>query len=472
VAYGVLLHESRRLVHSRIVDALEALPPGHFVDQADWLAYHAFRSERWEKALRYCRQVGLRAAARSAAREAVASLEQALIALNHLAPDQQDDALGIDLRLDLQSALVPLGDLDRMLGWLAEAEDLAERLGDQRRLGRVLAYMAHCLWWSGEPDRAVSSGQRALTVARSLGDFELETIAHVRLGQSYFSLGDYRSAIVACQATMDALKDSLLRETFGLPSAPAIVNRAFMGRSLALLGEFDTGIAMAEEGLRMAEASKHRYGIIIAYWGAGDAYLCRGRLTSATVALEHALELCKSGGFALMRPIVTRVLAEGYALGGRTSEALRLLETAVAQLEAMKYAPALPSACLGLGDAYLLAGQFEPAWQAANRALELCRAHQQYGNEAFTLRTLGAIHAARDVPDAEAAAGAYRGALELAEPRGMRPLVAHCHLGLGKLYRRTGKADQAHEHLILATTMYREMDMQFWLEQAEADRDT
>jgi hypothetical protein len=51
----------------------------------------------------------------------------------------------------------------------------------------------------------------------------------------------------------------------------------------------------------------------------------------------------------------------------------------------------------------------------------------------------------------------------------MRPLVAHCHLGLGKLSRGTGKSEQAQEHLTTATTMYREMDMRFWLEQAEAE---
>ena len=56
----------------------------------------------------------------------------------------------------------------------------------------------------------------------------------------------------------------------------------------------------------------------------------------------------------------------------------------------------------------------------------------------------------------------------MAEELGMRPLVAHCHLGLGKLYRSTGKREQAQEHLTAATTMYREMDMRFWLEQAEA----
>ena len=71
--------------------------------------------------------------------------------------------------------------------------------------------------------------------------------------------------------------------------------------------------------------------------------------------------------------------------------------------------------------------------------------------------------------DTETGEAHYCKALALAEPRGMRPLVAHCHLGLGKLYRRTGKREQAQEHLTTATTMYREMDMRFWLEQAEAE---
>ena len=75
----------------------------------------------------------------------------------------------------------------------------------------------------------------------------------------------------------------------------------------------------------------------------------------------------------------------------------------------------------------------------------------------------------RDQPDFEKAEDSYRQSLGLATELGMRPLVAHCHLGLGKLYRRTGKRDQAHEHLTAATTMYREMDMRFWLEQAEAE---
>jgi hypothetical protein len=63
----------------------------------------------------------------------------------------------------------------------------------------------------------------------------------------------------------------------------------------------------------------------------------------------------------------------------------------------------------------------------------------------------------------------YREAMTLAAALGMRPLVAHCHAGLGKLYRRTERRAQAQTHLVSATTMYREMGMTSWLGRAEAE---
>ena len=89
------------------------------------------------------------------------------------------------------------------------------------------------------------------------------------------------------------------------------------------------------------------------------------------------------------------------------------------------------------------------------------------GAEAETLRVLGAIAAAGGAADPGAAATRFQEGLALAVELGMRPSAAHCHLGLGKLYRRTGDAAKAEEHLTTATMMYREMDMGFWLEKAE-----
>src|SRR5262249_46318555 len=108
------------------------------------------------------------------------------------------------------------------------------------------------------------------------------------------------------------------------------------------------------------------------------------------------------------------------------------------------------------------------AREAVEEALELARRHGERGNEAEALRVLGECAASGAQPDLATARRSFEQALTLAADLEMRPLIAHCHLGLGKLYRRTGNREQAREHLTTATTMYREMDMRFYLEQAEA----
>ena len=116
----------------------------------------------------------------------------------------------------------------------------------------------------------------------------------------------------------------------------------------------------------------------------------------------------------------------------------------------------------------MLAGRLEEAQALAERALALTRAHQERGNEAYALRLLGEITARRGPPERALAEGHYHQALALASELGMRPLLAHCHLGLGTLYVKTGKREQARLELSTAIALYHAMDMTFWLPQAEA----
>ena len=150
VAYGSLLQERRRVLHARIVEALEALAGERVAEQVERLAHHALRGEVWDKALAYCRQAGEKAMARSAHREAVGYFEQALSALPHL-PEQRDTReQAIDLRLALRSALHAVW---RLLGvsWrvLREAEALAEALDDPRRLGQVSVLLSRHFYFMG-----------------------------------------------------------------------------------------------------------------------------------------------------------------------------------------------------------------------------------------------------------------------------------------------------------------------------------
>ena len=95
-------------------------------------------------------------------------------------------------------------------------------------------------------------------------------------------------------------------------------------------------------------------------------------------------------------------------------------------------------------------------------------AQRQPGFTAHALRLLGDLATHPGQFDAESGAAHYQQALALAQLRGMRPLVAHCRLGLGKLYDRIGQPKQAQENMTAATMLYREMDLPFWLE-ARAD---
>ncbi len=211
VAYGALLYGNRRALHARLVSVIERLATGRLAEQVDRLAHHALQGGLWDKAVLLFRKAGAKAAAHSAYREAVTCSEQALDALTHLPPGKERDEQEVDLRLDLHNALTPHGEVVRMLETLHEAERVAGALGDQRRLGRIAAYMTQGYWWSGQPDRAVESAQRALAIAGTLGDHALAAIATLRLGQAYLSLGEYRQAIAAFARNVAELREQALR---------------------------------------------------------------------------------------------------------------------------------------------------------------------------------------------------------------------------------------------------------------------
>ena len=124
--------------------------------------------------------------------------------------------------------------------------------------------------------------------------------------------------------------------------------------------------------------------------------------------------------------------------------------------------------CL-LGEGYLLAGRLEEAHARAEEALSFAQTRRERAYEATTLRLLGEIDARRDPPLIESAEEHYHRALALASELEMRPLVAHCHLGLSKLYRRINKRDQGQGHLATAKAMYRELGMTYWPERASAE---
>jgi tetratricopeptide (TPR) repeat protein len=178
--------------------------------------------------------------------------------------------------------------------------------------------------------------------------------------------------------------------------------------------------------------------------------------------------ICQDADFPVWFPSMAATLGAAYTLGGRVADAVPLLTQAMEQTIATEAVGRQAFRSLPLGESLMLAGRLEEAHALAEDTLTLARTHQERGHEAYTLRLLGDIAARREPPESAQAEVHYCRALALAEELGMRPLMAHCHLGLGSLYAKRDQREQAHAELSAAIDLYRAMEMTFWLPQAEA----
>ncbi|HWN02077.1 MAG TPA: adenylate/guanylate cyclase domain-containing protein [Candidatus Dormibacteraeota bacterium] len=472
VAYGSLSQARRRALHARIAAAVERLRPKRLIEDVDRLAHHTYRGEVWDRAVRYSRQAGAKAQQRSAHREAVAWLEQALAALGHLPAEADTRAQAIDLRLELRGSLYSIGELEKMHGRLREAETLADQLGDARRRGWVSMHLGEYSRQIGHFREASALIQRAREIAGTIDDLPLRLASDQYLGMAFHALGDYRRAAEHERRAAEFPRDEPAPGGFGptqagSPAGFRAVSLGWLARCLAEIGEFDEGIEVGREAVRLAEEIDRPYTLVSACWGLGYLHGVRGDLDAATLLLDRALTAARGAGLTRLLPQVMRALGSAYALMGRVADGTSLLEGAVALSESINLRVAESNSLVLLGEVYLLGGRLDDGQVAGTRALAMARGRGQRGDEACALHLLGDVTAHRE-GDPEGVERHLRAAVDLAEELAMRPLVARCRLTLARFYRRAGERDRADHELKAAVSQFRQLGMRFWLARAEA----
>jgi tetratricopeptide (TPR) repeat protein len=444
------------------VDTLETLDTERLDEQVDRLAHHALRGEVWDKAVTYCQQAGVSAYNHAAFGEAVASFEQALAALTHVPESPTQTALAIDLHLNLSVSSEQLGENERSLVLIGEAEALARTLDDRARLGRVLVQKTQLLRTIADHPGAIVTGQQALAITADLGDRAMQVAATHRLAQLSFAIGDFSQAAILLQQNVAALEAGTPdpRRGYGIQS------RAWLALVMGFLGEFAKGRPYGEEAFRLASGEGRRDTPGGAYGCLGLLFLTKGDLEHAIWVLDQGLALCRAIDNRGWARWIAAGLDHAYALTGHITEGLALLEDALREDIHTGAMHGHSEHVARLSEVCLLAGRHDEAWQYACQALDLARQYRERGFEALALRQLGAVHAHAASLDVEPAETFYLQAL--AEELGMRPLQAHCYRGLGTLYAKIGRREQACTALSTAIELYRTMEMIFWLPQAEA----
>jgi DNA-binding SARP family transcriptional activator len=463
VAYDALSASRRVEVHGAVAAAIEALYGGRLHAHHAALAVHCREGRLWAAAARHFGLAGLQAVARSARREAVHLFEQALAALGRAPESRETLAQAVDLRLGLRSALFALGKFREIGQHMTEAEELARRLEDPRRLAWALAHRANVTFMAGRTAEATALASRARTMALDLGDRDLAGAASYYAGQCHSQRGEYREAAEAFRLALEAASDVHEVPVAGWITVPSVVVRAYLCFVLGFTGAFARGIESGETAVAMARARQHHVGLVLALCGLSHVHVVKGELAHAEPLLVEALELTRDPDSVGWAAHVKRDLGHCLALSGRVVEGVALLDEAIHAVRAMGIysAPFL----VRHAEALLHAGDVERAGVSAAAALGVTREHGQRSYEAWSLKVMA--DTAVGAGPAPAVETQYRAALALAEELGMRPLAAHCHLGLGELYRRSRQWGRAREHVRRAADCYGALDMRFWLDRVE-----
>ncbi len=462
VVYGALLRDRRTALHAKTVAALETLVATSAVDKTEALADHSFRGELWDKAAVYQRQAGNKAMTHSAFGEALLSYERGFEALARLPESDAKVKQQIDLHLDCRNVLFLRGDLARVGEQLAQAEALAERLGDERRLARVLNFQNSYYGLVGDPQRAIEAGRRALELSVTHRDAALRAVTRYYTGVAYNKTAQYDRAAAVLRSGMQSVEGDLKYEQFGTAAILSVIFRSHLTQSLAMTGQFAEGITRSSEGIEIAKEANHSVSQIHVGSSLGFLYIFKGDFEKAIPVLEDALAICEQKHIPIYVPLVTPRLGYALAHTGRPSEGLRLLEQSIEDSAAVGRAGFVALNMSWLSEVYLMTGRINEALALAERALNLSKQHKEPGHGAMALKLRADILWQHAAEDSEQAEKSYREALASAGVMGMRPLQAHCQMALGKLHAEAGALERARADFAAAADLYRGMAMTLW----------
>lgn len=434
VTYEGIPFGRRRELHALVVRTVEMQSGDRLDENVDRLAYHALRGGLWEKAVDYHLQAGMRAILRSANREAVALFEDALEAVKHLPKNEAREKSAIDLRLMANTAMISLGELERMIEILGEAEALAKGIDDRRRFASVNTQLSIAYWLRGDHQRALAAGKAALATAVEIEHPALQLAASFNIGMAYHGIGEFEKAIRYHDGIYRQLTGDLRLHRAGWAAYPIVFVHTFMASSFIERGDFTAAKRHVDEGCEFADAMTHPYSQAMIYDYRGYYLLSQGQVEEAVAVFEQALDYCRDYEILNLYRSVAAKLGTAYARCGRAEEAIALLEPVTDLDDFLKGGTYIWLwLFLGLGEAYLASGRVEDALDIVNKGVELTSATGEHPHHAYALRLLGGIEAARGASGIAKAEQCYRDAITKAESCAMRPLAAHCRRDLGKL---------------------------------------
>ncbi len=289
------------------------------------------------------------------------------------------------------------------------------------------------------------------------------------LGHAHYYSGEWQVAVPILERCVDLLRDIAAKERWGRATLIRLFALIAESHGLSELGDMPRAVEVGIEGVNWAESTGYAFAIERACGCLGHVHLQRGDAGRAIPLLERARALCEEHGHVVSLPWILSELSFAYAVSGAPDRARIVAREAMSVNMPTAIKSGHSGILIRLAEVHHRASSPEEAERLARLAAAQASEFGERGYLAHAQRLLADILAPGQAGDREASLELYRGAIALSEELGLRPLLAHGHLGLGKLYRRMGRVDDARTSLGKAVEMLSDMGMAFWLPEAEQE---
>jgi len=458
VAYSNLLREQARVLHAEVAEALTRLAGERIDEYVEHIAEHAERGQLWSTAVEFLERSAKKAFDLDGNEEAEKYFRRAIDALRQVPRSGKTLELAVDLRFKLRNTLIVLCKLKEIEQCLGEATPIIAELGDKSRGARHASFMANHYFLAAEPGRAIEVGEQGLRLAREIGDRVAEAELVYRLGLAHHLRGEHGKATSLIEESLRHGLERRERDRFKLAFVPEVYYRTWLVSILAECGDFQAGMIHARNAVASAAETQHPLSEVLGWLAVGHLALRKSDLDDAIDALERGVTLSDRYSLPLWRARLVSTLGVALAYRGRTDEALRLTEEALASAEAMGLMVDQPLLHVHLGEALLLGGRPADAAVHAQWALELALAHGNKRDEPWArlllARSLAFSRNGSDEPVKQ-----LELALGLAVDCGARPLEAHCRRILGFILKQRGENAKAQQLAAEAKESYEALGM-------------
>lgn len=457
VVYRRMVRPRKRVLHARALDAMERYYGDRVPEHIDRIAEHAFRAELWMKCAAYEMRACVRAAGRSANRQALAHLERAIDVLRQVPEGPERDRVAIDVRLTALAPMSPMGAHERLIELLREAEALATSLGDLPRLGRVLSQLSSELWVTAQYDRARQTAHRALTLAHELGgNLPLALAARYNLAMIDHAQGRFEQAAAGLSELLSVFAGEAAHRRMGWAGYPSVLCRVFVIAVSAMTGTFRRAEQAYLEGRRIADELDHSFSRTMIMEQYGYCLLIRGEVTRARALLQEAMALCQRDEVRTMYLPIASHLAMALLETGALDQAHDLLKDAAAADASIAGHYAVDYLGWSLSSAELRSGRPEAALAIADTVLADT---QRCGEPGFAVRAqLQRAAALALAGRSDDALQSYTTASEQARALGMPPWFALAEQGRARVLSQSGQRAAALSAISAARDAWHALD--------------